>query len=272
MILFPNCKINLGLHVTRKRDDGYHDLETVFYPVQLRDALEMIRLDTETGIGFTQSGIEIQGDATSNLCIKAYHLLRKDIPNLPGVKAHLHKAIPIGAGLGGGSADGAFALVLLNRLLQLNLPKEQLLKYALQLGSDCPFFLNNTPCLATGRGEQMKPLSLDLSDYVFVIVNPGIHISTADAFAGIKPSNDRRPLEEIIQLPVADWKELLVNDFEKSIGERYPQIQEIKEKLYGAGAAYACMTGSGSSVYGLFKKGTETVPPFPGNYFTYTTG
>ena len=272
MILFPNCKINLGLHITRKRNDGYHDIETLFYPVGLKDALEMVISENghkNYGVDFSSSGLEIASDTADNLCVKAYHLLKKDFPSLPFLQMHLLKKIPMGAGLGGGSADGAFALLLLNQLCHLGLSEDQLMVYALQLGSDCPFFIRNKPCIAKGRGEKMKESTLDLSAYTFLIVNPGIHISTAKAFAGIKPQQPELSIEKIIEYPVNQWKELLSNDFEKTIGKEYPNILQIKEDLYQAGAIYASMTGSGSSVYGLFEKENDTGRKLKFEYPTY---
>ena len=260
MVLFPNCKINLGLNIICKRDDGYHDLETIFYPVGLQDALEGVKSGVgslESGVVFSSSGLVISGDPNDNLCVKAWHLLQKDFPDLSPVQLYLHKAIPTGAGLGGGSADGAFTLKLLDKLCQLNLSIEQLSHYALELGSDCPFFIRNKPCFATGRGEQLQEITLDLSSYTFVIVHPGIHISTPNAFAGITPHKPQRSILKIIQQPIPQWKESLVNDFEISVSKQYPEIASIKEQLYSKGAVYASMTGSGSAVYGLFERGKE---------------
>ncbi len=255
MIVFPNCKINLGLKITRKRADGYHDLETVFFPLPLTDVLEVIEDQKGNDITFTQSGLDINGPADANLCIKAYRLLKKHFPDLPPTLMHLHKAIPMGAGLGGGSSDGAYALRLLNDKYNLGADIEQLLELALQLGSDCPFFILNKPCIATGRGEIMEPIPLDLSAYRFALVHPGIHISTAEAFSGITPAPNKMPLKEIIQLPIEDWKHHLVNDFEQSVFIKHPELEEIKQSLYNAGAIYASMSGSGSSFYGVFPKG-----------------
>lgn len=257
MIVFPHCKINLGLHITRKRSDGYHDLETIFYPLALRDALEAVRNGSDGNIHFNSTGLPIQGNPSGNLCVSAYELLKKDFPGLPGVDMHLHKTIPMGAGLGGGSADGAFALLLLNRLFQLKLSEARLAAYALQLGSDCPFFIYGKPCFGTGRGEILEPVALDLSAYAFVIVAPGIHVSTAEAFAGIRPQEPSVSLKEIISLPPTQWKEQLVNDFEAPIMLKHPVIGEIKTELYKAGAVYASMTGSGSCLYGLFPRGAS---------------
>jgi len=256
VVLFPNCKINLGLKIIRKREDGYHDLETVFYPIALKDALEAIRTG-EQGIRFSSSGLAVAGNPDDNLCVKAYRLLQQNFPEIGGIEMHLHKQIPMGAGLGGGSADGAFALLLLNRLFSLQLSEEQLIRYALQLGSDCPFFILNKPCLATGRGEIMRPVTLDLSAYRFLLINPNIHVSTAQAFAGIQPQTPAQSIADIIQLPISQWKELLVNDFEKNVANLYPEIAAIKKELYAQGALYASMTGSGSTVYGLFQKDTH---------------
>lgn len=274
MVLFPNCKINLGLNIIRKREDGYHDLETVFYPVQWQDALEGIRSEVgteELGVSFSNSGLAIDGDANNNLCVKAYQVLKKDFPGLASVQLYLHKIIPMGAGLGGGSADGAFTLKLLNQICQLGLSQEQLLQYALQLGSDCPFFILNKPCLATGRGEKMEEISLDLSAYNFVIVHPPVHVSTAKAFAGITPKMPEQSIKEIIRQPVSSWKDVLVNGFEAGVSAQYPEISEVKKVLYDKGAVYASMTGSGSAVFGIFEKKGAMTLPFPPSYRFFQT-
>lgn len=249
MVRFPNCKINLGLHITGKRRDGFHELETVFYPVPLTDILEVV---SATTLQFQSTGLDIPGNPASNLCLKAYQLLKKDFPQMPPVQMHLHKIIPMGAGLGGGSADGAFALKLLNERYQLNLTTDQLMAYAAKLGSDCPFFIMNTACYATGRGEILTPINLDLSGYRFVIVHPGIHINTKWAFEQIKPSLPTKSIKEIIQLPIEDWKHYLSNDFEAPIQQNYPAIETIKLALYNDGALYASMSGSGSAVFGIY--------------------
>jgi 4-diphosphocytidyl-2-C-methyl-D-erythritol kinase len=270
MINFPNCKINLGLNITAKREDGYHEIETVFYPVALKDALEAMRVtNNKEPVLFTSSGLPISGDPADNLCAKAYGLLKKDFPSLPALHIHLHKEIPMGAGLGGGSADGAFALLLIDKLCGLDLSKQQLLDYALQLGSDCPFFIFNQPCFATGRGEQLTPVELDLSQYQFVLVNPNIHISTAFAFSQIQPMKPQRSVIDLIKLPVTEWKELLVNDFEKNIAAAHPEIASVKKEMYENGAVYASMTGSGSTVYGLFPKEKKPSFSFQSTYKTY---
>ena len=267
MVIFPNSKINLGLNVVGKRNDGYHDIETVFFPVQLRDALEVIEKEK---FEFSTSGSPIEVETEKNLCIKAYHLLKKDLPHLPMVQMHLHKAIPMGAGLGGGSADGAFTLKLLNKKFELNLSEKQLINYSLQLGSDCPFFILNKPCFATGRGEILEQTGLDLSEFKILIVHPPIHISTAWAFANINPLKPAKSIKQIIQQPISSWKAELINDFEKPVFEKYPEIKNIKVKLYDAGATYASMSGSGSAVYGIFRKEKLISISFPDNYFVKT--
>ena len=263
MVSFPNCKINLGLHITGKRPDGYHNLETIFYPISIKDVIEIVPSDT---FQFITSGLLINGSSDENLCVKAYRLLKKDFPGLPPVKMWLHKHIPMEAGLGGGSADGAFTLKLLNEKLSLNLSTDQLIGYASQLGSDCPFFIFNTPCHATGRGEVIEPFPLDLSGYSWVIVHPEIHIKTAWAFSRINPQAQQKSLKEIIVLPMEQWKDELKNDFEDPVLSEYPQLLGIKEKLYEAGAVYVSMTGSGSSFYGLFRSKLSGIPPVLKNY------
>lgn len=251
MILFPNSKINIGLRITGKRADGYHDLETVFYPLPINDIIEIIPSDRLT---FTASGLPVPGSQQDNLCVKAWELMKAKFPDLPFVDIYLYKHIPLGAGLGGGSADGAFMLQLLNDQFSLGLNAEALAGLALQLGSDCPFFIFNKPCLAKGRGEIMEPVQLNLSAYSVALIHPGIHISTAWAFSQIRPAKPLKPLAEIIRQPVHEWKEELLNDFEQPVMEQYPALREIKKKLYEAGALYASMTGSGSAFYGIFEK------------------
>jgi 4-diphosphocytidyl-2-C-methyl-D-erythritol kinase len=268
MIVFPNCKINLGLHILRKRADGFHDLETVFYAITLYDALEIVQNSSPaTDIEFTTSGLIIDSTIEQNICFKAYRSLKKDFPGLPAIKMHLHKVIPLGAGLGGGSSNGAFTLTLLNKKFNLGLTEDQLINCALQLGSDCPFFIKNEPCYATGRGEKLEEIELNLSNYKIVLINPGIHINTGKAFSKITPSGKRTSLKEIIQKPVEQWKEFLKNDFEETVFAEHPEIKTIKEKLYQQGAVYASMSGSGSSVYGLFEKNADLQFDFPAHYF-----
>jgi 4-diphosphocytidyl-2-C-methyl-D-erythritol kinase len=264
MVIFPNCKINLGLNIVNKRSDGYHDIETVFFPIHLKDAIEVIENES---VKFSTSGMLVEGEPGKNLCIKAYQLLKKDFPKLPPLQMHLHKAIPIGAGLGGGSADGAFSLKLLNKKFDLLLSEKQLINYSLQLGSDCPFFILNKPCFATGRGEILEQIDLDLSSYKIVIVHPGIHISTAWAFSNIKQLRTAKSIKEIIAAPIETWKNELINDFEHPVFEKFPEIKNIKNTLYNAGAVYASMSGSGSAVYGLFEKPKKLSFKFPENYF-----
>ncbi len=252
MIQFPNCKINLGLSILAKRADGYHELETVFYPIAVSDALEILPSDKLT---LSQTGIAVPGDPDQNLCLKAYHLLKKDFPSLPSVQMHLHKNIPMGAGLGGGSSDGTNALLILNQQFSLGLNDRQLIDYASQLGSDCPFFVYNKACHATGRGEVLTPIALDLSNYQFLLVHPGKHISTAWAFQQLTPNTKSESIQSIIQKPMTEWKELLINDFEAPVFKAEPTLSNIKTQLYQLGAIYASMSGSGSSLFGIFPKG-----------------
>jgi len=259
MVSFPNCKINLGLRILRKRADGYHDLSTVFYPLPLKDVLEILHSPAPA---FTSYGLPIPGNGNRNICEQAYQLLKADFPTLPDIHIHLYKNIPIGAGLGGGSADGAFTLLALNRQFHLGLDTPSLLDYAAKLGSDCPFFILDTPCLGGGRGEKLEPITLDLSAYRFVLVNPGIHISTAQAFSLCKPREEGSSLRDIVQAPVPTWTGHLHNDFEEPVFRLHPELRGIKETLYAQGAVYASLTGSGSSFYGLFEK-ANTPPTLP---------
>lgn len=270
MLVFPNCKINLGLRILNKREDGYHNIETVFYPVPLKDVLEIIPFTDLKPINFSSSGLVIDGETENNLCIKAYQLLRTDFPQIPAVKMHLHKTIPMGAGLGGGSADAAFTLQLINRQFNLNLSTTQLINYALQLGSDCAFFILNTPCAGTGRGEILEQIAVDLSGHQLILVNPGIHVNTGQAFAALtlNPKNRNLPsLKDIIKQPIFTWQNHLKNDFEEPVFKLYPAIKEIKESLYKIGAVYASMSGSGSTVYGIFKKQQYPEMNFNSTYF-----
>jgi len=254
MVAFPPCKINLGLHIVNKRADGYHNLETCFYPVPWTDILEIIPADT---VEFISSGNTIPGNPTDNLCLRAYQLLNNDF-KLPPVKIHLHKIIPTGAGLGGGSSDAAYTLRLLNSIFNLQLSTEALLQYAAALGSDCAFFLHNQPMMGTGRGEILSSTNLNLAGKFLVIIKPDIHISTAEAYAGVTPQLPAVRLEEILQQPLHTWRELLVNDFEKSIFLKHSILAGIKNEFYQHGAIYACMSGSGSSMIGLFEKEIES--------------
>jgi len=260
MIQFPNCKINLGLSILEKRKDGFHALETVFYPVALNDILEITKTingQQNALVEFESSGNPIPGDVSSNLCVKAYHLLKADFPQLTPVTIHLHKKIPIGAGLGGGSSDGAAALSMLNDLFQLQLSTTQLIQYAAQLGSDCPFFILNEASHATGRGEVMQPMPINLSNFTMALIHPNIPISTGWAFQQITPAIKEKTIASIIQQPIATWKNELINDFEKPVFEAHTSLALIKHNLYEQGAIYASLSGSGSSLFGLFPKGTK---------------
>lgn len=253
MIVFPNAKINLGLNIINKREDGYHNLETVFYPVNVRDVLEVI---TAEKTSFQSTGIEIPGSTDQNLCLRAYDLISADF-DLPPVAIHLHKHIPIGAGLGGGSADASFFIKLLNEKFKLGLTIPQMENYASRLGADCPFFISNVPVFATGKGDQFEELALDLRNYSLVLVMPTIHVATATAFKGIQPAVPSQSLKELIHNPVDQWKSIIFNDFEKTVIAVHPQIGMIKNALYEAGAVYASMTGSGAAIYGLFNEPTK---------------
>lgn len=258
MLSFPNVKINIGLYITNKRSDGYHDLETIFYPIKaLHDALEISESKDGTA-NLHMYGKAVAGDKEQNLIWKAYQLLRARYPNkVAAVDIHLIKYIPMGAGLGGGSADGAFKLKMLNEYFELNIPEEQLISDALCLGSDCPFFIRNTPQYATGRGERMTPVSLDLSDYSIQLICPEVHISTRQAFSMIKPKAAAFDLKEISNRDIKSWKGLIENDFERPVFSAHPELGEIKSQLYAQGAIYASMSGSGSTIYGIFPKGEK---------------
>lgn len=250
MIVFPNAKINIGLHVVSKRPDGYHNLETLFYPVKLADALEM----AETGkSGITFSGLPVEGNPDDNLVMKAYSLLKNDF-GLPPVQFHLHKVIPTGAGLGGGSSDAAFTLKMLNTHFNLNLSADRLKDYAVRLGADCPFFIDNRPAFAEGIGDKLYPAELDLSGYQIVIIKPNVSVSTVQAYKNIIPAPSQFSLQELSDVPIEKWREVVVNDFEKSIFPLFSEIKEWKEKLYQWGALYASMSGSGSAVFGIFNR------------------
>ena len=251
MISFPNAKINLGLHVTEKRTDGYHNIDSCFYPVPIKDALEVLKAKDD---GISISGLEVAGDKYDNLIWTAYKLLKADF-NIDSISVHLLKKIPMGAGMGGGSADGAFMLKMLNSLFELNLSKKQLEHYALKLGSDCPFFIENTPKYVTGRGEILAPIQVDLSGYWLGLIFPNLHISTAEAYGGIKPNAERKSVKEIIEnQPIEQWKDILANDFEQSIFANHPELMAYKKFLYENNTIYTSMTGSGSTLYAIFNK------------------
>jgi 4-diphosphocytidyl-2-C-methyl-D-erythritol kinase len=250
MINFPNAKINIGLNITERRPDDYHNLETIFYPVNIKDALEVIEAPE---LSFESSGLDIPGRGEDNLCIKGYHLLKKDF-DIPPVKIHLHKNIPIGAGLGGGSADAAFFIRLMNDKFNLDLSIDQQLNYARKLGADCAFFIENKPVFAFEKGDEFETIKLDLSGYSIVLVMPDVHISTSEAYSGVKPAMVKQSLLELILEPISQWKNHIKNDFEANIFKNHLEIRGVKAALYQAGAIYASMSGSGASVFGIFNK------------------
>ena len=259
MITYPNAKINLGLNIVEKRPDGYHNLETVFYPINLQDALEVNDLEGEGEYTLKISGTPIEGELDNNLVVKAYRLLKKDFPNMGSINIHMYKHIPTGAGLGGGSADAAFMLKLLNEKFKLNLSTEKLEEYAAILGADCAFFIQNKPVFASGIGNIFEEINLSLKGYYLVLVKPDIFVSTKDAFANIIPMKPNHSLKEIIRMPVETWRATMKNDFEDSVFKKFPEIAAIKDKLYDMGAIYASMSGSGSSVFGIFREQVEHV-------------
>ena len=258
MVTFPNAKINIGLSITEKRPDGFHNLESCFYPVDWCDVLEILPAKK---LSFRSTGIPIPGNSETNLCLKAYHLIKQDF-NISPVMIHLHKIVPIGAGLGGGSADCAFTIKTLNDIFELHLTIEQMENYARKLGSDCAFFIQNRPKYCVGKGDEFSEITLDLSSKSIVLVNPNIHISTAEAYSGIKPMKSEINLREILQNPVNQWINVVKNDFENHLLSKYPTISIIKEQLYSQGAAYASMTGSGSTVFGIFDNEIELKEAF----------
>lgn len=252
MISFPIAKINIGLNIIRKRPDGFHDLETVFYPVGISDGLEFAPI-AGTESRFSASGIPIDADSDNNLVMKAYRLLAAEF-SLPALHIHLHKHIPMGAGLGGGSSDAACMLVQLNTYFNLGLSDIQLMERAATLGSDCAFFIRNKPCLATGRGEILQPISLSLVGYTIILIKPSVFVSTKEAYAGVTPHKPDQSLEQLIQLPINKWQGCINNDFEAHIFEKHPLLAQIKSDLLGKGALYAAMSGSGSTIYGIFEQ------------------
>lgn len=270
MITFPNAKINFGLDIVEKRPDGYHNLETVFYPIPLCDILEITAIDEKEApeYTFTMYNACFDGSDDDNLVVKAYKALAAD-HKLPKVKISLYKHIPTGAGLGGGSADAAFALKMLNSIAGLGLTNVQLRGYASRLGADCAFFIDNTPAYATGIGDILTPAKCDISGYSLVLVKPDVHISTKDAYSLVTPQRPAQQLEQISQQPVSEWKGAMKNDFEKSIFAKYPEMEDIKERLYSMGAIYASMSGSGSSFFGVFEQEQdieEIERMFPGTF------
>lgn len=258
MLTKPIAKINLGLNVVERRPDGYHNLETVFYPVPICDALEVFQMDGQfpsaVDCDLKVTNIVIDGDEQKNLVVRAYNLLKQDFPALPRIHAHLYKGIPTQAGMGGGSSDCGFMITLLNQMFKLGLSDEQMIQYAARLGADCAFFILNNPCYAEGIGERLEPITLNLSDWYLAIVRPAIPVSTKEAFSLITPQHPAHNCRDIVMQPVENWRNHLINDFEKSVFAIHPEIGAIKDRLYDMGAVYAAMSGSGSSLFGLFRE------------------
>jgi len=248
MVLFPHAKINIGLFITKKREDGFHDLETCFFPVPWTDVLEIMPSEE---FSFSSSGLEIAGAIENNLCYRAYELLRQE-HSFPPVHIHLHKIIPMGAGLGGGSSDAAFTLMGLRDLFQLPLTNDDLQPYAAQLGSDCAFFLSKQAAFGKGKGDVLSPINASLQGKFLVLLYPAVGISTAEAYAGVKP--EKAPVDLRKAILKENWKETISNDFEKSIFPQHPLLASLKEEMYSLGASYAAMSGSGSTIFGIFDK------------------
>ena len=259
MKLYPNCKINIGLRVVRKREDGYHDLETIFYPVYgLHDELEVVKADT---FAFLQDGLVVDCSPTDNLIYKVYQRMQVHFPQIGAVKITFKKNIPFGAGLGGGSSDAAHMAIALNEIFHLGLTKEQLAEEVRPLGADCPFFIYNTPCYAEGIGDKLTPISLDLSGLRLIMIKPNCGVSTREAYSGIiRHPEVEGQIKQALQdrQSFADMRPLLVNDFEQTVCPLHPEIAEIKQRLLDAGAVYAAMSGSGSTVFGLFQHDSES--------------
>ena len=262
MICFPNAKINLGLNVVSKRPDGYHNIETVFYPIPVKDALEIVNAEK---LSFTQTGIQVDAPIEKNLVIKALNLLKTHY-EVPPLEIHLLKAIPFGAGLGGGSADAAFMLKLLNDFCKLNIQNDELEKIAATIGADCPFFIRNIPVFATGTGNIFEPVELSLKGYHLCLIKPDVAVSTPEAYSLVTPAAPVLSLKEVVNRPVSEWKKVMINDFEQSVFTKHPVIGQIKEALYKAGAVYASMSGSGSSVFGLFEAPTQLKNQFSDSF------
>ncbi|OGX84811.1 4-(cytidine 5'-diphospho)-2-C-methyl-D-erythritol kinase [Hymenobacter lapidarius] len=266
MLVFPNAKLNLGLYLTERRPDGFHNLETVFLPLPWTDALEILPAETGHPTSIALTGRPIPGNPATNLCVRAYELLQADFPQLPPVQMYLHKIVPIGAGLGGGSADAAFALRAVNELFGLGISSETLEGYARRLGADCAFFIQNKPVLAVERGDVFQEIDLSLTGTGCVVVYPNLHISTPEAFAGITPRPPAHALREALAQPLETWRDIVSNDFEQSLAPKYPVLAAIKQQLYAAGATYASLSGSGSAVYGLWAAGVPAAMPWPAEY------
>ncbi len=267
MIVYPNAKINIGLNIINKRIDGYHDIETIFYPIDLSDILEFIPLTGITSSSIHITGMPVDGNRADNLCIRALELL-KHHHDIPPLQIHLHKGIPVGSGLGGGSSDAAFMLKALNCYFNLQIKNEELVQLAAELGSDCSFFVNNTVSFASGVGDNLFPIDLNLNNYYFTIICPELTINTKNAYSCIRPKKPDISLKEAIKQPVKEWNKLIINDFEDVIAAQYPVINKIKNNLYKHGALYASMTGSGSCVYGIFEK-PVTMKPYFNEYFVW---
>ena len=274
MITFPIAKINLGLNVVEKRPDGYHNLQTVFYPVPIMDALEIVPMSegfpSDVDCDLKVTNINIQGDEQRNLVVRAYQLLKADFPNLPRIHAHLWKGIPIQAGMGGGSSDCAYMIRLLNETFELGLTNEQMEQYAARLGADCAFFIQSSPCYAEGIGEILQPIALDLSGWHIGVVRPDIPVPTKEAFSRIQPHYPALNCREAVMRPVETWRNNLTNDFEESVFALHPEIGNVKEQLYNMGATYAAMTGSGSALFGLFKEHPDGLGQAFPNMFTFS--
>ena len=267
MVVFPNAKINLGLNVVERRPDGYHNIETVFYPIGLSDILEVEQSESRSDYSFSSSGITLAGDQEENLIVKAYRLLRSEYKFMT-VDISLCKQIPFGAGLGGGSSDAAFMLKTLNELFGLKIKTKKLEYLAAKLGADCPFFIRNKAVFASGIGNVFTPIDLSLKDYFFVLVKPDIHVSTQEAYSLVLPEKPEISLVDLINNPIAKWKDVIKNDFEKSVFVKHPAIKKIKIDLYDMGAVYASMSGSGSSVFGIFETVPENVDIFSDYFVT----
>jgi len=254
MLYYSNAKINLGLNIIKKRKDGFHNLETVFYPIAVKDAMEFIPSDK---VDLSNSGISVDCNLEDNLIIKAYRLLQSDF-DLPTLKFHLHKTIPSGAGLGGGSANAVYTLMELNRFYKLDLSKSKLQDYASRLGSDCAFFIDNTSLFATGKGDVFQDVKLDLSGFHILLIHPNFAVSTIEAYSNVVPKQPSKSLLDIVNQPIDTWQTEMINDFEESVFKKYPLLSDIKTKLYREGAVYASMSGSGSSIFGIFRAQPNT--------------
>ena len=273
MITFPLAKINLGLNVVERRTDGYHNLETVFYPVPITDTLELTPMDplfpSAVDCDMKVTNLVIEGVEQRNLVVRDYQLLKQDFPQLPRLHAHLYKGIPTQAGMGGGSSDCAYTLMLLNKMFSLQLTDQQLIDYAARLGADCPFFILSRPAYAEGIGELLQPIDIDLSEYMIAVVRPDIPVPTREAFSLIKPQRPKKNCRDVVMTqPIESWRDDLTNDFELSVFTLHPEIGAVKDRLYQLGAVYAAMSGSGSAVFGLFRQAPDLAPHFPG-MFTY---